>query len=110
MNISVTELHENEIQVALSGELDAHGCRAVREDLENVASLCRDTVLNLDLRAVSFIDSSGIGAIVYLFKRLRNVGGKLKVINVQGQPQELLTLLRVGEAIPVEYASEDSLA
>lgn len=106
MKISVNLSSENGVTVALSGEFDAAGCKAIREELEASVPLSCDNTLSLDLKDVTFLDSSGIGAIVYLFKRVSVVNGTLKVINVDGQPRELMTLLRVNEAIPVVWLNE----
>ena len=103
MRISISNQSENEVHVELSGDFDAEGCREIRDNLELAVDCCSGGVMLLDLYKVDFIDSSGIGAMVFLFKRLRAVDGSLKIINVRGQPQELISLLRVEEAIPVEF-------
>jgi len=97
-----------EYAISLSGEFDAHGCTEIRDELESIIEECASKTLQIDLKNVSFIDSSGIGAIVFLFKRIQAVDGHLKIVQVQGQPQELLSLLRVHEAIPVEWADSST--
>ena len=57
--------------------------------------------VELDLSQVSFLDSSGIGAIVFLYNRLKAQERSLMIVGVQGQPQELMKLLRIDSAIPV---------
>ncbi len=101
MQITVELDSNRDVRVTLCGEFDAVGCKVVREDLESAARQCANGTLYLDLLDVTFIDSSGIGAIVYLFKRIRAVEGKLQIVNVRGQALELISLLRVDEAIPV---------
>ncbi len=107
MKMSITDISQNTFTIELVGEFDAKGCKEIREELENTAALCEEKILYVDLSGVSFIDSSGIGAIVFLFKRVREVHGTLEIINAQGQPKELLTLLRVGEAIPIAFLGDD---
>ena len=101
MQIIFEDQVDSGYSVKLAGEFDAAGCRQVREQLEAVVDKCGNKMLSMDIRDVSFIDSSGIGAIVFLFKRIRAAGGDLRLTNVHSQPQELLTLLRVHEAITV---------
>ena len=88
----------------LNGEMDALGCSKIRQNLEAYSKqACPHTVL--DIEHVSFIDSSGIGAIVFLFKRLKQQGCSMEIVGVQGQPQELMKLLRIGTAIPLSFAN-----
>lgn len=54
----------------------------------------------LDLSKTEFIDSSGIGAIVFLYKRIEKKNHKLMLLNVTGQPYKLMALLRVDKTIP----------
>ena len=51
--------------------------------------------VEIDMTAVEFIDSSGVGGLVFLYKRLLANGQKLTVANVSGQPLRLLTHLRM---------------
>ncbi|WP_413701770.1 STAS domain-containing protein [Psychromonas sp. KJ10-10] len=90
--------------VQLSGEMDALGCSQIRKELETLAQQTHSHTL-LDINNINFIDSSGIGAIVFLFKRLKEQGRTLEIIGVQGQPQELMKLLRIDSAIPLTHAN-----
>lgn len=91
------------IIVDLEGELDAEGSIKIRKALENIALAdTADDIVFLDLFKVNFIDSSGIGTIVFLFKQLKENNRQLKIIGVHGQPREILELLRIHKAIPVE--------
>ncbi|WP_370978447.1 STAS domain-containing protein [Agaribacterium sp. ZY112] len=92
------------VHIKLSGEFDAGGCKEIRKELEQLVSDHVGKELELDLSQVSFIDSSGIGAIVFLYKRMLENNGGVKLKNVHGQPKELITLLRVDKAIHVEWA------
>ncbi len=95
----------SDINVSLEGEFDANGCKEIREELESLVDGAIGRLLILDLENVSFIDSSGIGAIVFLYKRALENEGNLRLRNVTGQPQELITLLRVDKAIDVEFSN-----
>jgi len=103
MNIEHFNTENNAINIKVTGEMDAHGCSQIANDLENL--LNSDTVqhISLDIDNVTFLDSSGVGVIVFLFKRLKSSGGSLEISNVNGQPKELITLLRVSSVIPVKF-------
>lgn len=103
MNIKNTNTATGNLIIHLSGEMDAMGCSKIRPDLEKVSNQQHlHTVL--DINKISFIDSSGIGAIVFLFKRLKEQGRSMEIVGVQGQPQELMKLLRIDAAIPLSIA------
>ena len=68
--------------------LDATGVRSVRQDFERLAT-CRSDVV-IDLARTEALDGSGVGAMVYAFKRLLANGNTLTVRNISGQPLDLL--------------------
>ena len=91
----------NDLVLELHGEFDALGSAEIRNELETVATQSAPEIVFLDLQNVVFIDSSGVGAIVFLYKRLRENNRQLQIIGAHGQPRELLELLRIHKAIPV---------
>jgi len=92
----------------LNGEFDALGSSKIRPELEKVARQIEPENVFLDLRNVSFIDSSGVGAIVFLYKRLKENTRKLRITGANGQPRELLELLRIHKAIPVVVSRDEN--
>ncbi len=92
--------------IELSGEFDALGCNEIRQVFNEVVTQLSPMVVFLDLSAVSFLDSSGIGSMVFLFKRLRQTGRSLVISGVHGQPRELLELLRIHKAIPTKLMEQ----
>jgi len=105
MNINNIETANGNLIIVLSGEMDAQGCSKIRPELEEFSKQAHPHTV-LDIGQVSFIDSSGIGAIVFLFKRLKEQGRSLEIVGVQGQPQVLMTLLRIDAAIPLSIAEQ----
>ncbi len=105
------ETPDGDLLIELQGEMDAQGCARIRPELDQIATKDYAKNVVLDLARVSFLDSSGIGAIVFLYKRLKTRDRHLEIINVQNQPRELIELLRLGSAIPVHFAAnQDSPA
>jgi anti-anti-sigma factor len=83
----------------LKNELDAFAIETLRDDFERLGNSGQD--IDLDFAQVTFIDSSGIGALVFLFKRLRTTKCSLRLHGVQGQPLELIQYLRIDKSIQV---------
>lgn len=101
---------EGDLIIELNGELDALGAVEIRPVLEDVVDEKQAENVSLDLSDVSFLDSSGIGAIVFLYKRLKTTGRNLELTGVRGQPRELMELLRIHKAIPVSWNSDVNIA
>lgn len=83
--------------VTLSGELDALFVSEHRDVFETLA--VRESSVLADLSEVHFIDSSGIGALVFLYKRLKAKNYDLALICDNGQPRELLKLLHIDNTL-----------
>jgi|SaaInl7_200m_RNA_FD_contig_21_3027867_length_433_multi_10_in_0_out_0_2 stage II sporulation protein AA (anti-sigma F factor antagonist) len=89
--------------VSVVGDMDALTVRQLRPQFTDIAATeGRD--VTLDISGVDFIDSSGIGAIVFLYKRLVERKRKLEIHGVHGQPLELFRSLRIDRSITVHVA------
>ncbi len=67
--------------VRLEGELDAFVAPQLREQLRNaIEDAAQDGVLVVDLARVTFLDSTILGALVGALRRMREVGGELKLV------------------------------
>lgn len=74
-------------------DMDAARVETLRDVFERLST--GDEDVTIDIGRVRFIDSSGVGAIVFLFKRLKMRGRNLQIANAQGQPQRLFIQLRL---------------
>ncbi|MFY7962868.1 MAG: STAS domain-containing protein [Elsteraceae bacterium] len=88
---------------SVQGSLDAASVTSLKEDFEALANNGADVVL--DLSKTDFLDSSGVGAIVFLYKRLTAAGRRLELQGVDGQPLRLLEFLRVTSVVPIRQTS-----
>jgi anti-anti-sigma factor len=79
--------------VSITQDMDAASMAAMKPLFQELAEC--ETDVCLDLRSVDFIDSSGIGGIVFVFKRLREHSRRIALSNVHGQPLRLLQHLRL---------------
>lgn len=100
MKVNVYQQPRDAIVLSLEGEFDALSAPDVRARFDRViADEAGDVIL--DLGGVTFMDSSGAGALVYLHKKLVGTERTLELVGVVGQPLDLLTLLRIKNVIPV---------
>lgn len=80
------------------GELDAFEVQQLRSDLEDQIDEAPQQVI-LDLDELSLVDSSGIGLIVYLYKRAMSRQKRMVMAGLQGQPGDMLRFLKIDKSI-----------
>ncbi|MGF1706356.1 STAS domain-containing protein [Enterovibrio baiacu] len=105
MQIEHIQQPDDSLTLVICGDMDAQGCSEIQPELDELVNNETLKDITLDLHNVDFLDSSGIGAIVFLFKRLKAKGKVLSLIQVHGQPMEIIQLLRINSAISVKPAS-----
>lgn len=88
---TLVQIHEN---------FDAKLMAQARSIFEEIIQHADRNVI-LDLSQVEVLDSSGIGAIVFLFKRLYIKGIKLELKEMQEHPFRLIEQLHINEIITV---------
>ncbi|MCA9599346.1 MAG: STAS domain-containing protein [Myxococcales bacterium] len=93
MKHSVTNEGDH-LSLHVAGELDALTCSDLRPTLDSIAEQSGRNV-TVDLQGLRLIDSSGVGALVSLYKRVRAKGGNVEFVNVANQPLAIFKLLRL---------------
>ena len=81
-----------ELTVWLSGELDHHAARDVREQVDAAIERSAAKTVRLDFSGVTFMDSSGIGLIMGRYRLLQSRGGNLLVV---GASERLLRVMKL---------------
>ncbi|MBO0730523.1 MAG: STAS domain-containing protein [Acidimicrobiaceae bacterium] len=84
----------------LSGELDSTTGPVLRAVLNEQLDASEDTVI--DLSAVSFIDSSGVGVLVGALRRFQETGGKLSLRAPNASLRRVFEMTGLSEALPIE--------
>lgn len=84
----------------LRGSLDIGTVSTMKADIDSIVSGAKLKVL-FDLYDLEQIDSSGIGAIIALFKRVRSNKGEVKISRLMGQPKEIFSLLRLDRVFEI---------
>jgi anti-sigma B factor antagonist len=78
----------------IEGVLDAVTAPEIRPTIDALIAEKR-AAISVDLTALRLIDSSGVGAIVSLFKRAKAYGGNVTVAGLKDQPLAIFRLLRL---------------
>jgi anti-sigma B factor antagonist len=89
----------DETVLKIEGQLDAVTVPDLRPTLDALVAEKRKRIV-VDLSFLRLIDSSGVGAIVALFKRVRAQGGEVTVSGLRDQPLAIFRLLRLDRVFP----------
>ena len=102
--------HHGKVTVLdLSGKITiGEGDLKLREIVNGLLDEGRTNVL-LNLHSVSYMDSAGIGELVACFKRARDKGSVLKLLNPSGKVQDLLVLTRLQEIFEIYRDEREAL-
>ncbi len=98
-------LSQPTVALSLDHEFDVQSARQLEVEFE-ILSNTEKNELVIDMTQVQFIDSCGIGAIVFLYKRLKSRDKNLCLLNVNGQPRKLIQMLRIDKVIPLVTSAE----
>ncbi len=96
----------NLLTVRIRGEIDHHTAVSVRRDIDALLYERRPTRLMLDLSAVGFMDSSGLGLIMGRLSLLREWGGELTIWNPSPEVCGILALAGMERMVRIEYPAD----
>jgi len=94
MTFSISTTDSGITRLSIEGELDAVTVPELRGDLEKLLAR-RPGRVEVDLSLLRMVDSSGVGALVSLYKRVRAQGGDVIVTGLRDQPLAIFRLLRL---------------
>ena len=94
MTFSISTTDTGVTRLAIEGELDAVTVSDLRGEIEKLLARKPGRV-EVDLSLLRMVDSSGVGALVSLYKRVRAQGGDVVVTGLRDQPLAIFRLLRL---------------
>jgi anti-sigma B factor antagonist len=109
MSLEITEqVREGVVILTLKGRLTVGESASVHEKVSKVlASGCANLIL--DLSAVDYIDSMGLGSLVYCFTSVKKAGGALRLLRLSKRNVELLLLTKLHNVFEVFAEEEDAV-
>jgi anti-sigma B factor antagonist len=96
------------VLVRLSGEVDLSWSQEVRRAV--LDALASGTPVGVELSAVSYIDSSGIAALVEGFQQARQNGGRFALVAVSDAVRAVLELARLDRVFLLVPSADALLA
>jgi anti-sigma B factor antagonist len=95
--------------LTLSGELDAYDAPALRAAFSDAAAAAGGAAVVLDLAAVTFLDSTALGTIVGLLRRVREGDGALRVVLPETEARRIFELTALERTLDVRPSRASAL-
>ncbi len=95
--------------VRVAGEVDVASADRLREQLARTVAE-GGTDLVVDLTAVSFMDSTGLGLLVGTLKRVRTAGGRMALVIDSDQLMKIFTITGLHQVFAIHGTLEGALA
>jgi anti-sigma B factor antagonist len=109
MALDIAESVREEVAIlTLKGRLALGESNVLRERVTQLAAAGRFKIV-VDLSAVDYIDSTGLGILVICFTSLKKQGGALKLVNPNKRNVELLLLTKLHTVFEVFNEVQDAV-
>jgi len=106
-NFSVTIRQAGAISLLdVSGRLTSYETGALRETISQLLKQGRKNIV-LNLGALQYLDSSGIGELARVYVAVVKVSGQMKVVGLSPKVEEILKITQLYQVFP-EFPSEEA--
>ena len=89
-----------QLTARITGELDHHRAKEVMEELDRRIDEALPHHLTLDLKELAFTDSSGIAVLLRAWRRMGQVRGTMRVVNLPAQAGKVFRTAGLDRIIP----------
>jgi anti-anti-sigma factor len=97
------------VVASIYGEIDMHNSPELRRALLMMLQNYSPKKLILNLTQVPYMDSSAIAVLVESLQKMRKLGGKICLTNLQPRVQGLLEIARLGTVFVLSVSEEEAL-
>ncbi|MFX3625577.1 MAG: anti-sigma F factor antagonist [Ectobacillus sp.] len=104
------EVKHNVLCIRLEGELDHHTAEELRTKVTDMLEKREIRHIILNLKHLSFMDSSGLGVILGRYKHIKSLGGEMVVCAISPAVKRLFEMSGLFKIIRLEASEENALA
>lgn len=101
------ETEGNILYIHLSGEIDHHSAIGVRVQIDEKLLADRPKYVYLDLSAIDFMDSSGLGLIMGRQATANRYGGQLIVLDPSPAAERMIKLSALERVIQIQFSKTE---
>jgi anti-sigma B factor antagonist len=99
---------EKDVKVTVLGEIDAFTAPQLREKLFPLSDT-KEVNMVVDLSGVTYLDSTGLGVFVGLFKNIRGKEGTFKIIGLSQRLNRLFHITGLADIMEIQSRIEGEL-
>jgi len=92
----------------ISGEIDLYNAPEIKDAINKLIEQKKYNVI-INLKGVSYIDSSGIGALISSLSNLKKYQGGLKIINVFASVKKVFELTKLTSFFEIYDSAEEAV-
>ncbi|WP_217586632.1 anti-sigma F factor antagonist [Lentibacillus saliphilus] len=104
------EVRDDVLIVRLSGELDHHEAEQLRSNWKDMIYQHAIKHIILNLEAVSFMDSSGLGVVLGRYKEVTQLGGEMVICSISSSVKRLFEMSGLFKIVRLEDDENHALA
>jgi anti-sigma B factor antagonist len=108
--VSVNSREDGVLDVVLHGEIDYTNAAPVTETVTRAVDRVRPAEVRVDLREVTFLDSSGIGVLITAMKAARDVPADFRVAGPNPKVLDQLRITGLADLFPVDLPGPPATA
>ena len=101
-----SEFNGTVLRIKLRGEIDHHSAAAVRSAMDDMIRSRRPSELVIDMSAVDFMDSSGLGLIMGRFNTMKAMGGTLTVADPNEGIEKIMNLAGLERIVKIVHSNQ----
>lgn len=96
-----SEFDGHTLKIKLRGEIDHHSASAVRTSMDDMIRSRHPRRLIIDMSAVDFMDSSGLGLIMGRYSLMESMGGETCVLDPSPATERIMSLAGMERVITI---------
>jgi len=100
---------DNVVVLDIQGEIDLYNAPEIKDIIQKMIEAQKYNVI-INLEKVSYIDSSGIGALISSLSNLKKYQGGLKIINVYASVKKVFELTKLTSFFEIYDSEPEALS
>ena len=102
-----TEFSDGVMTAAVSGEIDHHTSKKIRESIDDCLAKHSPDKLVLDFSGVTFMDSSGLGLVMGRHRLTQAAGIAFEIQNIPPRPMQMFKMAGIERIIKINAGKEE---